>query len=160
MHKSTDPLEVRRTFGAYPTGIALTAGISGAAPAGLLTNSFTSISLDPPLVAVSFDHGSTSWPRLRNITTLGISIFSSENLDAAHLLRRPTDVRFDGVDYHIAQETALLIPRAAAHLIVTPERTIEAGDHTLVLFRVLEHEHTPEATPLVFHDSTIFPLPH
>lgn len=47
--------QLRKSFATYPTGIAFTAVITDGSPAGMLTSSFTSVSLDPPLVAVSFD---------------------------------------------------------------------------------------------------------
>lgn len=57
-----NPRDLRTTFSTYPTGIALTAGHTQGTPAGMLTNSFTTISLDPPLISVSFAKTSTTWP--------------------------------------------------------------------------------------------------
>lgn len=60
-----DKLALRRTFGAFPTGIVLIAATVDGNRAGMLTNSFTTISLDPPLIQLSFDHSSTTWSPLK-----------------------------------------------------------------------------------------------
>ncbi|QNE88923.1 flavin reductase family protein [Corynebacterium incognita] len=156
--QSLDPRSLRHTFAAVPTGVALTAGTLDDAPVGLLTNSFATISLDPPLVSISFDLSSTSWPRLRTVKKAGISILSEDNEETAALLRRPTAERFDDIDVEGRGGSALFIPGAAAKLEVELEEVIEAGDHHLTLWRVLSHERRPDATPLVFYDSTMAPL--
>lgn len=153
-----DPRELRTNFGAYPTGIALTAGHANSAPVGMLTNSFTTISLDPPLVSVSFAHTSTTWPALSELPQLGISILAADDLDNANLLRRATQDRFEDVTYTAHDGGALTLPGAAAHLIVEPYQTIEAGDHIIALYRILDHHRADDTQPLIFHNSTVRPL--
>ncbi|MFF8675988.1 flavin reductase [Streptomyces sp. NPDC015242] len=68
----TPPLaDVRRTFGACPTGLALIAAEVDGHDEAMLANSFTSISLDPPLDSMAFPHTSTTWPQLRQGQELG-----------------------------------------------------------------------------------------
>lgn len=153
-----DPQELRDTFSAYPTGIALTAGHTNGTPAGMLTNSFTTISLDPPLISVSFAKTSTTWPDLSKLPQLGISVLAADDLDSANLLRRATQDRFKDITYTTHDGGALTLPGAAAHLIVEPYQTIEAGDHIIALYRVLDHHRASDAQPLVFHNSAIRPL--
>lgn len=153
-----DPRELRTTFGTYPTGIALTAGHLNGTPAGMLTNSFTTISLDPPLISVSFAKTSTTWPDLSKLPQLGISILAADDLETANLLRRATQDRFKNITYTTHDDGALTIPGAAAHLIVEPYQTIEAGDHIIALYRVLDHHRASDAQPLIFHNSAIRPL--
>ena len=139
-----DPRELRTTFGAYPTGITLTAGHLNGTPAGMLTNSFTTISLDPPLISVSFAKTSTTWPELSKLPQLGISILAADDLETANLLRRPTQDRFKDITYTTHDGGALTLPGAAAHIIA--------------LYRVLDHQHQHDAQPLLFHKSTMRPL--
>lgn len=153
-----DPQELRDTFSAYPTGIALTAGHLNGTPAGMLTNSFSTVSLDPPLISISFAKTSTTWPTLQQLPQLGVSVLAADDLETANLLRRATQDRFNDVTYTAHDGGALTLPGAAAHLIVEPHDTIEAGDHVIALYRVLDHHRASDAQPLVFHNSAIRPL--
>lgn len=144
-------LALRHTFGAYPTGIALVAAQVGGRPSGMLANSFTSISLDPPLVAVSFAHTSTTWPTLSQAVHLGISILADGDIERASLLRRPAVERFEGIDLAKVDGGALVIPDTAATLIVRRHSVAEAGDHVIALFQVVDHHRDDTAMPLVFH---------
>ncbi|MDO4822353.1 MAG: flavin reductase family protein [Rothia sp. (in: high G+C Gram-positive bacteria)] len=153
-----DPHNLRDTFSAYPTGIALTAGHLNGTPAGMLTNSFSTVSLDPPLISISFAKTSTTWPTLQQLPQLGVSVLAADDLETANLLRRATQDRFNDVTYTAHDGGALTLPGAAAHLIVEPHDTIEAGDHIIALYRALDHHRASDAQPLVFHNSSIRPL--
>lgn len=149
-----NPADLRKTFSTYPTGVAFTAGHSKGQPRGLLTNSFATISLEPPLVTLSFDRASTTWPQLRNHPRLGISILGSRARHTADLLRRPTSQRFDGVNIQTHEDGSLTLPDADAHLIVELDRAFDAGDHTMTLWKVLDHKRVSNPSPLIFHDSS------
>ncbi|PMC69614.1 flavin reductase [Corynebacterium aurimucosum] len=116
----------------------------------MLANFFTSISLDPPLVQISFGNASTTWPALRQAPLVGISILSSLNGDEAALLRRPAQQRFDGVHLDHHDGGALLLPDAIATFLAEPYQDIPAGDHTIRLFRVLSHHRDEGLLPLHF----------
>lgn len=158
MTPSDQHVDRRRTFGQYPTGVALVGAVVDDAPVGMLANSFTSVSLEPPLVSVSFDRASTSWPSLRSADRVGISLLGEVNLAAAADLRRPADRRFAGVTHTRRPDGALLLPGAVAHLVVALHDVVPAGDHEIALWRVLEHTRDETAAPLVFHRSTLQPL--
>jgi flavin reductase (DIM6/NTAB) family NADH-FMN oxidoreductase RutF len=63
--QTVTPLTMRHTLAGFPTGIAVVAAQVDGKIVGISANSFTSVSLDPPLVSISFAHTSTSWPALR-----------------------------------------------------------------------------------------------
>ncbi|MBM7050589.1 flavin reductase family protein [Rothia sp. ZJ1223] len=149
---------LRKTFGIYPTGIALTAGHLDGTPIGMLTNSFATVSLEPPLVTVSFAHTSTTWPQLHKIQRLGISFLSADDYDTAQLLRRPTAERFENLEVQKNSDGSLVLPAAAAHLIVELNQAFEAGDHIMTLWKVISHKRQDDARPLVFHDGTLHQL--
>lgn len=155
MHETTNTsADLRKTFSTYPTGVAFTAGHREGRLLGLLTNSFATVSLDPPLVTLSFDRASTTWPQLRNHPRLGISILGSRARHTLDLLRRPTSQRFDGVDIQTHDDGSLTLPDADAHLIVELDRAFEAGDHTMTLWKVLDHKRADDPSPLIFHGSS------
>jgi len=66
--------ELRRVYGAYPTGVAVVAGLVDGRPAGIAASSFVPVSLDPPLVSVCVAHTSTTWPLLGGLPRIGISV--------------------------------------------------------------------------------------
>lgn len=152
------PQALRRTFGAYPTGIALIAATIDDRPVGMLANSFTSVSLDPPLVSISFDHASTTWPVLSHADRLGISLLGARDHDRALLLRRPTVERFSGIEMAAIGDGALALPDTAATLKVKRHSEFVAGDHVIVVFEVIDHARNAEAAPLVFHDGQMHAL--
>lgn len=157
---SLDPRALRRTFGAYPAGIALIAADIDGKTVGMLANSFTSVSLDPPLVSVSFAHTSTTWPVLSQAQQVGISILGANDQERANLLRRPTAHRFDGIDMHKSGESTLVLPETAATLTVDRYSDIQAGDHVICLFQVVDHYRADNAPPLVFHSGELHELAH
>ncbi|QPK79742.1 flavin reductase family protein [Corynebacterium lizhenjunii] len=156
--KTMDPIELRRSLGAFPTGVVLIAaelgGKAGGTPApktvGMLANSFGSVSLDPPLVQVSFAHTSTTWPVLREAQELAISVLSADNLADAEALRRPAGQRFEGIGMQGWDGQAQVLPGAAAQFRVRLYEEIAAGDHTIALFEVLDHRRDELAAPLHF----------
>ncbi|BBH69555.1 hypothetical protein ACTI_62400 [Actinoplanes sp. OR16] len=151
---------VRHTFAAYPTGLALIAAEVDGRDEAMLANSFTSVSLDPPLVSMAFTHTSTTWPQLRRARELGITILGESHAHLVAQLRLSGPARLAGIVLDRATAQARLLPRAAATLIVRPYRHIPAGDHELVLFEVVDHQRDDDAAPLTYHDRHICALHH
>lgn len=149
------PEVMRHTLAGYPTGIALVTAEVDGRPVGMLANSFTSISLDPPLVSVAFAHASTTWPTLRQAPVWGISVLGDRNAELVRRLSRPGDSRFDGIELERDVDDALVLPEAVATLTVSRETEVEAGDHVLTLLRVRSAHRDTEHDPLVFYDSSV-----
>src|SRR4051795_6555694 len=84
------PLGMRHALAGFATGIAVVAAEVDCGVVGLSANSFTSVSLDPPLVSVSFAETSTSWPQLRRATRWGISVLGETQAGILNELRRPS----------------------------------------------------------------------
>lgn len=152
------PAALRHAFGALPTGVALIAAELDGQPVGMLASSLATISLEPPLVQMSFDRSSTTWPRLRAAPRAGISVLSADNQKDVALLRRPTAHRFDAVPMTRHPGGALTLPNAISTYLVAPYEDIDAGDHVTRLFTILEASRRPDAEPLVFYNSAIAPL--
>jgi len=148
-----DAGQLRRAFGAYPTGVAAVAATLDGVPTGLAASSFTSISLDPPLVSVSIAHSSTTWPRLRTAERLGVSVLGAHQEVAARQLADRNIDRFAALSWRETADGAVLIDSASAWLDCSIEQEIAAGDHSLVLLRVHALGYDPSIEPLVFHAS-------
>lgn len=143
--------ELRRTLGAFPTGVALVAAEIDGEKIGMMANSFTSVSLDPPLISIGFAHSSITWPQLSRAEHLGISILASTDRQNAEQLRRPNGERFAGIALRRSPTGALFLPDPAAAMLVEHHLHIDAGDHVLGLFRVVDHSRDADVAPLVFH---------
>jgi flavin reductase (DIM6/NTAB) family NADH-FMN oxidoreductase RutF len=148
--QTVTPLLFRRVLAGVPTGIAVVAAEVDSIITGISANSFTSVSLDPPLVSVSFAHTSTSWPVLRRARQWGISILGEDAHGVLASLRRPAAERFSEIDTETSPEGAVFVRGALATLIVKLETEVTAGDHVLTLLRVLDLSRDEEQRPLVF----------
>jgi flavin reductase (DIM6/NTAB) family NADH-FMN oxidoreductase RutF len=137
----------------YPTGVVLVAATHSGKAVGMLANSFTSVSLDPPLVSLAFARTSTTWPLLQHAERWGISVLSQQHADCLPMLTRATDVRFDDIPT-IERHGGLVLPDASVTLTVTRHAEIDAGDHVLTLLRVLDIHRDVDAPSLVLYDRT------
>jgi len=137
----------------YPTGVVLVAATHAGKAVGMLANSFTSVSLDPPLVSLAFARTSTTWPLLQHAERWGISVLSQHHADCLPLLTRAADVRFDGITT-TERHGGLVLPDASVTLTVTRHAEIDAGDHVLTLLRVLDLHRDMDAPSLVLYDRT------
>jgi len=147
---------LRHAFAAYPTGMVLVAATVDGRDEAMLVNSFTSVSLDPPLVSMAFTHSSTSWPRLRRAKELGITVLGELNAALVPQLRAAGDARLAGITLHDDTVTeARSLPNGAATFTVKPHQHIPAGDHELVLFEVIDYRRDDHAAPLVYFDRRV-----
>jgi flavin reductase (DIM6/NTAB) family NADH-FMN oxidoreductase RutF len=145
--------DLRRVFGAFPTGVTAVAALIGGGPAGITANSFTSVSLDPPIVSVCVAHTSTTWPVLRTAARLGISVLGAHQERHGRALSERCGDRFGAVGWRATADGAVLLEDASAWLDCSIDREIRVGDHDLILLRVHALDADPEVPPLVFHGS-------
>lgn len=148
-----EPVELRRVFSAFPTGVVAMAGLVDARPVGLAASSFVSVSLDPPLVSVCVAHTSTTWPVLRGAGRLGISVLGAHQEQAGRQLSARGVDRFAGLSWTATEEGAVLLRGASAWLECSVEKDVPAGDHDIVLLRVHALSADPQVPPLVFQGS-------
>ncbi|MER6910535.1 flavin reductase family protein [Streptomyces sp. NPDC000594] len=156
-----DAATLRRAFGAYPTGVVAMGALRGNEPVGFAASSFVSISLQPPMAAVSVARTSTTWPRLAGAPVLGLSVLSSGQGALCRRLASREGNRFDGVAWKTTPEGAVLIEDAALWLTARVSATYDGGDHEIVLMELLTAELFSGVEPLVFHTSQFRELtPH
>jgi flavin reductase (DIM6/NTAB) family NADH-FMN oxidoreductase RutF len=148
-----EPTDMRRVLGAFPTGVTAVAALVDGMPMGITANSFTSVSLEPPIVLISIARTSTTWPSLRRAARLGISVLGAhQERQGRALSARGTD-RFAAVQWRVTNDGAVLLEGASAWLDCSIERHIPVGDHDLVLLRVHALDADASVPPLVFHAS-------
>ncbi|WP_125566853.1 flavin reductase family protein [Nocardioides baekrokdamisoli] len=144
---------LREVFGAFPSGVvALIADIDGA-PVGLAASSFTSVSLDPPLVSISIANGSKTWPDLRRASRLGVTVLAGHHAEFARQLAGPVEKRFDDIPLASTDTSAVYVRDGVAHFETSIHSELPAGDHTIILLRVHSRSALASAEPLLFHRS-------
>ncbi|MEU6375802.1 flavin reductase family protein [Streptomyces sp. NPDC046909] len=154
----TDAAVLRATFGCFPTGVAAVCAQVDGEMVGMAVSSFTSVSLTPPLVSICIDNGSSTWPKLRRAATLGVSVLSATHDLAGRQLAARTGDRFAGLNTTTTASGAVLLEDAAALYECSIEDELAAGDHTIVVLRVLALAAEPTTLPLVFHGSRFHQL--
>jgi flavin reductase (DIM6/NTAB) family NADH-FMN oxidoreductase RutF len=147
------PRELRDVYGAFPSGVVGLCALVEGGPVGMAASSFVAVSLEPPLVAVCVQKTSTTWPRLRDLPRLGVSVLGESHDLAAKRLAAKTGDRFEGLSIGTTDGGAVLIEGASAWLECTIDREVPAGDHDIVLLRIETFEVEPAIAPLVFHSS-------
>jgi flavin reductase (DIM6/NTAB) family NADH-FMN oxidoreductase RutF len=147
------PSSLREAFGHFPTGvIAIAAEVNGMRE-GLAASTFVPVSLDPPLVSFCVQNTSTTWPKLKDVPSLGISVLGEAHDEAVRTLAAKTGDRFAGLETVSNASGALFIKGTSVWLESTIEQLVPAGDHTIVVLRVSDVRVDPEVAPIVFHRS-------
>lgn len=148
------PASLREAFGHFPSGvIAIAAEVDGER-VGLAASTFVPVSLDPPLVSFCVQNTSTTWPKLVDRPSLGISVLGEEHDVAARTLAAKTGDRFAGLDTTSRDSGAVFLHGTSVWLESAIEQQIPAGDHTIVILRVSEITVHDDVPPIVFHRST------
>jgi len=146
-----DPKWFRQVLGQYPTGVCVvTASPADEPRAGFVVGSFTSVSLDPPLVAFFPDKGSSSWPKIERAGKFCINILGA---DQEHLCRRfasKAEDKFDGIEWREAESGSPIISNVVAWVDCDLDTIHDAGDHYIVLGRVRALDIENASLPLLF----------
>lgn len=145
-----DPSAYRDVLGHYPTGVTVVTAFDGPEPVGMVVGTFTSVSIDPPLVAFMPTRGSGTYARLARADSYCINVLAHDQLEVCRTMAVPSDDKFAQVAWHRSAYGAPTLDEAVAQIHCTPESQIEAGDHYIVLCRVQSLEVNRAVTPLLF----------
>ncbi len=145
-----DSRAFRRALGCFLTGVTVicTRETNGT-PRGFTANSFSSVSLDPPLVSVCIDHRAASLQVFRESPSFAVNILSEEQRDVSDLFASKAPDKFDRVAWHPGRLDAPLLDGRVAGFECEPFSALDAGDHLLMLGRV-RHFSSNDARPLGF----------
>ncbi|MEU7815320.1 flavin reductase family protein [Pseudonocardia sp. NPDC049154] len=144
---------LRSVFGCFPSGVTAVCAQVDGVPVGMAASSFTSVSMDPPLVSVCVQNSSRTWPLLRGAARIGLSVLSAAQDRACRTLSAKTGDRFADVDWFSGEDGAIFINEATALLDCTLHSEVPAGDHAIVLLQIQQVFANHAAAPLVFHGS-------
>jgi flavin reductase (DIM6/NTAB) family NADH-FMN oxidoreductase RutF len=148
-----DAAQLRRAYGCFPSGVTAICALEGDDPVGIAASSFTSVSVEPGLVSVCVQNSSATWPRLRGMRRLGVSVLAEDQNEACRTLSLKTGDRFASVEWSSSDDGAVFVHGAVAWLDCSIHAEVPAGDHAIVLLAIHALRAEPERAPLVFHGS-------
>jgi flavin reductase (DIM6/NTAB) family NADH-FMN oxidoreductase RutF len=150
--EAVDAEMFRQALGRHPAGVAIITLATAGGPAGLTVTSFSSASLDPPLVSFYIGHGSSNWPAVRVARHFAVNLIGHDQQDLATLFARKGADRFGPATGWRAGPAGLpLLSGATVHLVCATDSQITVGDHELVIGRVLAADINPGEIPLLHH---------
>jgi 3-hydroxy-9,10-secoandrosta-1,3,5(10)-triene-9,17-dione monooxygenase reductase component len=145
--KAFDSTEFRRILGHYPTGVCAVTAMIGSEPAGMVVGSFTSVSLDPPLVAFFPDRRSSSWPKIEAAGRFCVNVLAEHQEDVCRALSAKGTNKFETVPYRLSSGGHPIVEGIVAWIDCELIAVHEAGDHFVAIGEVhaldLEHPHSP-----------------
>jgi flavin reductase (DIM6/NTAB) family NADH-FMN oxidoreductase RutF len=147
-----DPAVFRRILGHFATGIVVVTAF-GKHPVGMTCQSFSSLSLEPPLVLFSPARTSTTWPIIREIGTFAVNILAVEQQPLCRAFAVSGSDKFAGVDWSPGVTGAPLLAGALAHLECALYQVLPGGDHDIVLARPIAVGEAKARSPLLFFQS-------
>lgn len=146
-----DARRFRDTLGRFCTGVVIATGCVNGKPAGFAAQSFSSVSLDPPLVLLCPAKTSTSWPKLRESGSFCINILAAGQKPVCDVFAQSGIDKFAALDWHPGVTGSPVLDGVLAYVDCDLHAEHDAGDHTVVLghvrdVRILD----PEGSPLLF----------
>ncbi|WP_319449703.1 MULTISPECIES: flavin reductase family protein [unclassified Mycobacterium] len=141
---------MRATLGRFCTGVTIVTAAAESGPAGFTCQAFSAVSLEPPLVLLCPAKTSTSWPKISRAQRFSINVLGSGHEELCRDFAVSAGDKFAGRSWHVSARTdAPILADAVAVIDCVIEAEHDAGDHTVVIARVLGLEHTDDE-PLLF----------
>ncbi len=145
-----DGASFRAVLGHFATGITVITAMDGDEPVGMAANSFTSVSLDPPLVLFCAAKSSTTWPRIQRAGHFTVNVLDEHQEPISQLFATRGADRFGQIGWHVDRHGPIL-DDVHAFLDCTIDAEHDAGDHVIVVGRVHALGLTADAGPLLFY---------
>lgn len=150
-----DGKQFRQVLGHFATGVTVITADAAEGPVGMVANSFTSVSLDPPLVLFCPATASDTWPSIRDHGGFCVNVLNHEQEELAIKFSKKGIDRYEGVEHLISAHGVPRLGGAVAHLDCKIVAEHPAGDHVIVVGEVLELDAVDGLTdahaPLIFH---------
>ncbi len=146
----------RDALGRFPTGVAIiTARDAQGDLHGLTVNSFTSASLEPPLILWSLRNASRMMPVFSAVTSFAVSLLAEKQIEEGRLFAVSGPRNFDPEKWSLSEPDAPVLHGAAATFNCRTISKVPAGDHMVFLGEVLSFTYS-SSSPLLFHAGRFF----
>ncbi len=147
---SFDQARFREVLGHFASGVTVVTTYDAAGPAGFTCQSFMSLSLDPPLIAIAPSKSSDTWPRLSNAKFGCVNFLCDGHESLARNFAGKGQDKFEGVGYRRGSNGAPILDGCLAWLECSVDQVYEAGDHFLVSMLVTDLG-TQSGEPIIFY---------
>jgi 3-hydroxy-9,10-secoandrosta-1,3,5(10)-triene-9,17-dione monooxygenase reductase component len=145
-----DERSFRDALARFATGVAFVTAAPGGEPTGLIVNSLTSVSLEPPLVSFCPSRSSLTWSRMRRARRFGVNVLGRQHQRFAVRATPAGADRFAGLEWELGRGGVPLLTDALASLECEIVAEHSAGDHWIVVGRVERVRMSAGKDPLVF----------
>jgi len=146
--------EFRQALGTFATGVTVvTTADSNGLPRGFTANSFTSVSLEPPLVLVCLASDAATCPVFTDSGFFNVNVLAENQQDVASIFASPGDERFDKVSWSIGENGRPILDDTISRFECQTSEVYEAGDHVILLGRVTDYSFSSRS-PLVYCSSS------
>jgi flavin reductase (DIM6/NTAB) family NADH-FMN oxidoreductase RutF len=149
---SIEPRDFRDTVGCFATGITIITTIEAdGTPVGLTANSFTSLSLDPPMVLFCLDYKVASFDAFKPGGNFAVNILASEQQDLSNRFAKSGPDKWDGVKFDTWDSGCPILPGCLASMECKVSSINEGGDHVIVIGEVVRMERAQgDVMPLMY----------
>jgi flavin reductase (DIM6/NTAB) family NADH-FMN oxidoreductase RutF len=142
----------RQAMSRHAAGVVIVTLAGPSGPGGLTVTSFSSASLDPPLVSFYIGHGSSNWPAIRDARHFAVNLIGEGHQSLAHRFALKGQDRFaPPTRWNRGPKGLPLLSDATTHLICATESLVTVGDHELVVGLVLDAALGSGDRPLLHH---------
>lgn len=149
--EATNPKWFRQVLGQYPTGVCVVTASPPDGPlAGMVVGSFTSVSLDPPMVAFLPDRSSTSWPKIEAAGKFCVNILGADQEFLCRRFASKAPDKFEGTSYRLASSGSPILDDSVAWIDCDIHSVLDAGDHYIVIGKVNELQINAGGLPMLF----------
>jgi 3-hydroxy-9,10-secoandrosta-1,3,5(10)-triene-9,17-dione monooxygenase reductase component len=145
-----DDARFRTVLGHFATGVTIITAMDHDEPVGMAANSFTSLSLDPPLILFCVAHSSSTWPRIEGAGTFAVNILGEGHEELSQLFAKKGADRFGSTPWRTGVSGAPVLEEAIAYLDCRLAAEYPGGDHKIIVGRVLDLDVREGARPLLF----------
>ena len=145
-----EPSKLREAFGNFTTGVTIiTTRQSDRLPRGFTANSFTSVSLEPPLLLVCLSKKALSYRIFHDAEYFAINVLKREQKSISELFATQSEKKFLSDQWHSGYQDMPILEGCLSNFVCSKEKIIDAGDHTILMGRVVELQ-TMDGDPLLY----------
>ena len=149
---TVDPRSLRNALGTFATGVTIvTTMAKDKTPIGLTANSFTSVSLDPPLVLFCLDRRSYSYAHFEQASHFAVNVLAAEQQNVSNHFARPSEDKWKDMTLDLCGVGVPAFKDALAVFECETHRIHDGGDHIIVVGKVLSFDYKPEGRPLLYY---------
>lgn len=143
--------QFREVLGHFSTGVTVITAMTPAGPVGFTCQSFSSLSLSPPLVLVLPGKSSTSWPQIASTGKFCVNVLAEDQQHISAAFARKGADKFDGVSWAPSPQGLPILDGSCAWIESDIEESYPGGDHLIVTGRVRHLGSCSDSSPLLFH---------